>query len=46
MIKKIRNVKKILLITIYGRHKTRSTYDLSVRTEVGRKTTTKCTSYT
>jgi hypothetical protein len=28
---------------IYGRHTTRSTYDLSVRTEVGRKSTTKCT---
>jgi hypothetical protein len=26
--------------------RTRSTYDLSVRTEVGRKSTTKCISYT
>jgi hypothetical protein len=25
-----------------GRHTTRSTYDLSFRTEVGRKSTTKC----
>jgi hypothetical protein len=29
-------------INIYGWHTTRSTYDLSVRTEVGLKSTTKC----
>jgi hypothetical protein len=34
--KKIRKVKKMLLINV------RPTYDLSVRTEVGRKSTTKC----
>jgi hypothetical protein len=26
----------------YGSHTTRSTYDLTVRTDVGRKSTTKC----
>jgi hypothetical protein len=39
--KKIRKVKKNTVNKYMARHTTRSIYDLSVRTEVGRKSTTR-----
>lgn len=42
MIKILERLKNTVNKYVYGRHTTRSSYDLSVRTEVDLKPTTKC----
>jgi hypothetical protein len=39
------SIRQHMLPTLAGRRTTRSTYDLSVRMEVCRKSTTKCTQF-